>query len=641
MDASYSTLLIPALPAIAFLLMVAMPRQVRNMSIALPVIAVIGSLIITVSRLVRIFPGAEIGHSFWSMSWPFATVGGVPIELSMSLDSLAALTMTMVTIVALCVLVFSVAYMAEDERKGWYFAVVSLFTSAMLFLVLASDLLLMFIAWEVMGVCSYLLIGFWYQDQAPRQASQKAFLYTRAADLGFFVALSAIFGLTGTFSLDVILGSAAGWAPSALLIVSIGLIVAAMGKSAQFPLMVWLPDAMAGPTPASALIHAATMVAAGVFMLARMLPVIALSHTALVFMSWVGAITALIAGLMAVAQTDLKKVLAYSTVSQLGFMFIALGANAAGAALFHLTTHAFFKSLLFLAAGIIIHATHTQDMRKMGGLARQMPVTTAVFSIGAFALAGLLPLSGFFSKDEVFHAAALHGPTGVYPIALLVGATTSFYVTKTWLTVFFGKPKSNAHEGSILELLPVSLLAIITATLGFFSPSFAEYLGHHGVWPSIEMAVTSTAITLLGITLGFMVWRGHFARSRFASRFASVKAVFEQNLYFDYAYDLVVIRPYIWLASALWKFDAAVVDGLVNGVAAGYRRVTELGWSFDRTVIDGAVNASAGLSRRVGRVFRQIQTGEINRYQSMVAGATVVLLLVVVIQMLLDVPKGA
>lgn len=641
MGASYSTLLIPALPLIAFLVMLPMSRRVRNMSIALPVIAVLASLIISASRFIRILPGAEMGHSFWSMSWPFATIGGMPIELSMSLDSLAAIIMTMVTIVALCVLVFSVAYMAEDERRGWYFAVVSLFTSAMLFLVLAADLLLMFIAWEVMGVCSYLLIGFWFKDQAPRQASQKAFLYTRAADLGFFVALATIFGVTGSFGIESALAAAESWAPMTVAIVSFGLIVAAMGKSAQFPLMVWLPDAMAGPTPASALIHAATMVAAGVFMLARMLPIIELSHDALVFMSWVGAFTALVAGFMAVAQTDLKKVLAYSTVSQLGFMFIGLGAGAVGAALFHLTTHAFFKSLLFLAAGIIIHATHTQDMRKMGGLARQMPVTTTVFSIGAFALAGLLPLSGFFSKDEIFHAAQSHGPVGVYPIALLVGATTAFYVTKTWLTVFFGKSKSHAHEGSLLELLPVSLLAVITATLGFFSPSFAEYLGHHGAWPSPEMAVTSTLITLLGITLGFFAWRGHFARSRMAAAFAPVKTAFDNNLFFDYGYDLVVIRPYIWVTEALWKFDARFVDGAVNAVAAGYRKLADFGWAFDRTVVDGLVNGAGEVSRRVGRGFRKLQSGEINRYQSMVAGATVILMLWVVIQMLLDVPKGA
>lgn len=635
------TILIPVLPLAAFVVLLPMSQRVRNMSIGLSILAMAGSLALAISRLVEIFPGGEIGESVWGASYQMATLGANPLALSLSLDSLAAVTMVMVTFVALCVQIFSIAYMADDRRRGWYFSVVSLFTSAMLFLVLSADLLTMFIAWEVMGLCSYLLIGFWYRDEAARRASQKAFLYTRAADLGFFVALAAIYGSVGSFELEAIFGAAAHWAPALLLTVSLGLIWAAMGKSAQFPLLVWLPDAMAGPTPASALIHAATMVAAGVFMLARMMPVLELSPVALGAMGWVGAITALIAGVLAAFQTDLKKVLAYSTVSQLGFMFIALGAGSAVAALFHLTTHAFFKALLFLAAGVIIHATHTQDMRKMGGLSRQMPVTMTAFTVGAFALAGLVPLSGFFSKDEIFSVALRHSSPAIFAIALVVGATTAFYVTKTWLTVFFGKSHTHAHEGSILELIPVVALAVVTGALGFFSPTFSSFLGHEGAWPSLPMAITSTGVTLTGLSLGFLAWRGTFSRIKLGPVGQFLHMGLSENLRFDYAYDLLVIKPYMWFTEALWRFDSAVIDRAVNLVAAGYRQMTARFWEFDALVIDGIVNGLATLSRRVGRRFRAVQSGELSRYRYLVAFATVLLLIVAVIQIVLDMPKGA
>ena len=641
MDPLLITVLIPALPLAAFAVMLPMSQRVRNGAIGISILAMVGALALSIATLVDVFPGAPVGEAIGGAHYQVATLGGVALTLSLSLDSLAAVAMVMVTFVALCVQIFSLAYMADDRRRGWYFSVVSLFTSAMLFLVLSADLLTMFIAWEVMGLCSYLLIGFWYRDEAARRASQKAFLYTRAGDLGFIVALAAIYGATGSFELGVIFGAAATWAPALLLTVSLGLIWAAIGKSAQFPLFVWLPDAMAGPTPASALIHAATMVAAGVFMLARMMPVLELSHAALATMAWVGALTALIAGVLAANQTDLKKVLAYSTVSQLGFMFIALGAGSAIAALFHLTTHAFFKALLFLAAGAIIHATHTQDMRKMGGLARQMPVTMTTFTIGAFALAGLVPLSGFFSKDEIFHAALTHTSPIIFAIALVVGATTAFYVTKTWLTVFFGKSHTHAHEGSILEVAPLVALAIVTAGLGFFSPSFSALLGHEGSWPSIEMAITSTSVTLIGIGLGFLAWRGAFSRIRLGVVGKFIHQGLAENLRFDYAYDLFMIKPFMWFTDALWRFDANVIDRAVNLVATGYRWFTSRTWEFDALIIDGVVNGVGTLSRRLGRRFRSVQSGELGRYRYLVAAATVLLLVAALVQIVLDMPKGA
>jgi len=623
---------IPSLPIIAFILTVCMSRSLRNKARFVPVIAMSISAVLAVIAVARVFPGSAMGRVLWSTSWVLAPLAGKPLTLTLSLDSLGVLMLAMVSIVGACVQVFSLFYMKDDDRRGWYFSVLSLFTAAMLFLVISGDLLFTFAMWEIMGLCSYLLIGFWYQDEAPRKASQKAFLLTRAADIGFIIALAAVYMTCGTFNIDTILGSAGAWAPATLLVVSLGLIWAAMGKSAQWPLMVWLPDAMAGPTPASALIHAATMVAAGVFVLARMLPVIALSAFALGVLTWVGIITALVGGLLACFQTDIKKMLAYSTISQLGLMFVGLGANAQVATLFHLTTHAFFKSLLFLAAGIIIHATHTQDMRKMGGLARKMPATMVVFSIGAFSLAGLVPLSGFFSKDEIFDAVLRSGNWTVFALALLMGMLTAIYVSKSWLTVFFGKPRTKGvHEGTALELVPVGVLAGITLVLGFLSPTFARFLGGVGEWPEVSLATTSTVVTLTGGLIGFLMYSGVIDTIALANRFKRISTALEQKLYFDYAYDLLIIGPYMRLADALWYFDAHVIDGIVNGVAAGFTALSAMSWKFDSSVIDGAVNASAAGSRKLGDGLRKIQSGRVLNYQRLVVGAVVLLLFVVVI----------
>lgn len=655
-------LLIPFLPFIAFLVMLPMPRTLRNHLVLLPVVAMAGSIALAAFAAGEMFPGGHIGETIWDVAWTLGTVGGAPLVLSLGLDSLAAAMMVMVTVISFAVMVFSLSYMAHDDRRGWFFSVVSLFASAMLFLLLATDLLVLFVMWEIMGVCSYLLIGFWYREPGPRAASQKAFLYTRTGDLGFFIAMGAIFATIGTFNLHEIISSAPDWTPAVLLAVSLGLIWAAIGKSAQFPLAVWLPDAMAGPTPASALIHAATMVAAGVFMLARMLPVLELSPIALGVMGWVGALTALVSGLLAASQTDLKKILAYSTISQLGFMFLALGAAAEVAALWHLTTHAFFKSLLFLGAGIIIHATHTQDIRKMGGLARQMPMTTLVFSIGSFALAGLIPLSGFFSKDEVFYYVLKYSGMPLFIIAALVGLTTAFYVTKTWLTVFFGKPHVAAHEGSFLELFPVSLLAFVTTTLGFLTPTFGDYLGHEGVWPTVQMALISTGITLSGIGLGYLAWQGRFAHLAIGQKLGWLQYALDSGMYLDKVLDYLfrdrfskaahgVVKSedasmatvkggFDQMTSVFWRFDDSVIDGLVNWTVQAYRKGSASGWGFDTNIVDGLVNKMGELSARLGSRFRTLQTGSLTNYQRMIAGAVVLLLIYVMLELFAVLPKG-
>lgn len=624
-------LAIPALPTLAFLLTAFVSRKIRNKLLLLPVVALIASSCLAVYALIQSIPAGHAGESIWQATWTLGVLGGAPLKIGVAVDSLSAVMLAMVSIVGTCVQIFSLYYMKDEDRRGWYFSVLSLFTAAMLLLVMAGDLLLIFVMWEIMGLCSYLLIGFWYQDKSARQASQKAFLFTRAADIGFFIALAAIFATVGTFDLAVIMKDAPNWTPAVLITVSLGLIWAAMGKSAQWPLMVWLPDAMAGPTPASALIHAATMVAAGVFMLARMLPVLSLSPLALNVMLWIGIITALIGSALACFQTDLKKVLAYSTVSQLGLMFVALGAGSSVAALFHLTTHAFFKSLLFLAAGIIIHATHTQDMRKMGGLVRKMPFTTIVFSIGAFSLAGLVPLSGFFSKDEIFAALLHSGNTSVFVLALVMAFLTALYVSKTWFTVFFGKPRTKGvHEGGLLELIPVGILAAITLVLGFLSPSFANYLGHEGVWPAIGLASGSTGIAIAGVLVGYLLYTGVIRTESLEKRFGLLALAFKENLLFDYAYDLLVIQPYFAVSKAMWTFDRVVIDGIVNGVAKVYGSTTKFSWAFDRNIVDGAVNGAARCSEFLGSQLRKIQSGRVLSYQRLTVIAVVILLFVVV-----------
>jgi len=648
-------MLIPLLPILAFVSLVFLPRDVRNKLMYVAPVAMIISAVLAVITVVQQFPGGKMLKPFYEVIYPLATLGTKPLNIAISVDSLGALMLAMVTIIGACVQVYSLSYMKKDERRGWYFTVMSLFTAAMLFLVMSGDLLLIFAMWEIMGVCSYLLIGFWYKELAPRRASQKAFLVTRAADGGFFIALGAIYMAAGTFNISEILYSAPSWAPWVAAVAALGLLWAAMGKSAQVPLHVWLPDAMAGPTPGSALIHAATMVAAGVFMVARMLPLFELTPWIMTLMLWIGIATAVMGAALACFQEDLKKVMAFSTISQLGAMFIALGAGSAVVALFHLTTHAFFKSLLFLAAGIIIHSTHTQEIKKMGGLARLMPWTTVVFSIGAFALAGVAPLSGFFSKDEIFAAVFYKGDYLAFAFALLMGTLTSIYVAKTWFRVFIAKPhNTDVHEGDKLELIPVSVLAAITVVGGFGAFAFAEYLGKDGHWPSLLMATISTCVVAVGGTIGFLAYRGVF--DRFKEPLRLVGVAFSNRLYWDALYQYLIINPFFWISELLWIFDAKVVDGIVNGVSALYGRVTKVGVAFDNkvldgivngasalyiqlskvtkvidnSVIDGAVNGLAKISVNFGRGLRKIQNGSIQTYQRLALGCVIVLLFVVV-----------
>ncbi|MDT8434719.1 MAG: NADH-quinone oxidoreductase subunit L [Anaerosomatales bacterium] len=628
--------LIPLLPALAFAVMAPLSRGVRNRVRWLGVAGVGGALLLSLVAFASVWPGGHEGEAAYHASWPIAQIGGVDLSLGILLDPLAAIMLLVVTIVGVCVQVYSLGYMHRDERVGWYFAVLTLFTAAMLALVLSDNFLMFYMAWEVMGLCSYLLIGFWHEQEAPRKASQKAFLTTRVGDVGFAIGLAIMYATVGSFDFDVVLGSAGAWAPGVATAVALLLLFGAMGKSAQVPLHVWLPDAMAGPTPASALIHAATMVAAGVFLVARALPIFEASGVALTVTMAVGAITALLGGLLAAVQHDVKKVLAYSTISQLGYMFLAIGAGGAIAGMFHLVTHAFFKSLLFLGAGVIIHAAHTQDMREMGGLARHLPVTSVTFGIGALALAGIFPFSGFWSKDEILYAVWHDGHYVTFAVALLAAFVTAFYVARLWFRVFIGPVQTeNLAEGHAEMLAPMGVLAAITAVIGFSAPFFSEFLGHAGHWPDPAMAISSSAVSLSGLALGW--WA--YGRTRLVLNTRSLKersghayTVLTQKYYFDVTYEHFIIRPYMRAAESLSRFDGSAVDGAVNGAAGAWKRLTEVAWSFDGRVIDGFVNGVARAARASGGALRRIQAGRVQTYQRSVLGALVLLMLWIVVK---------
>lgn len=628
--------LIPLLPALAFVALLPLSREVRNRALWISVAAIFTSLALSVTAALRVWPG---GHEaaeepIYHATYAIAQIAGEPFTVGLQLDPIAAVMILVVTIVGAGVQLYSLGYMHRDGRVGWYYAVLSLFTSAMLLLVLADNFLLLYLAWEVMGLCSYLLIGFWHEQEAPRRASIKAFLTTRIGDVGFMLGLFAMYSAVGSFAFTDVLHHE--WAPAAASAVAFGLLFGAMGKSAQVPLHVWLPDAMAGPTPASALIHAATMVAAGVYLVARALPVFEASGSALTATLIVGSLTALMGGLMATVQHDIKKVLAYSTISQLGYMFVALGAGGATAALYHLVTHAFFKSLLFLGAGVIIHAYHTQDMREMGGLRSYLPWTTVAFTIGSLALAGIFPFSGFWSKDEILTVLLHEHQYVAFAIALAAAFVTAFYVARLWFRVFAGpKQAEELHEAHWEMIVPMVVLAGITAVIGFAGPALGDFLGHEIPYPQLSTAAISSVVALAGLAVSW--W--FYGRRTVVVNTRTVKDrsgyfydVLAQKFYFDLTYEHLFLRPFDRFAARLGVFDGRVIDGAVNLAGRTWARLGELSWVFDIRVVDGGVNGLARLSRSVARQARRLQSGRIQSYQRLAMGALVLLLLVIVVK---------
>ena len=555
-------------------------------------------LAIAISFVLSLWAFAEVadkdGHAIGYEAHHWLTVGSLEINLGITLDGLTAVMLVVVTGVSLLVQIYSQEYMRGDEGYNRYFAYMSLFTMSMLGLVLASSVLQIFVFWELVGLCSYLLIGFWFQKDSARRAATKAFLVTRIGDLGFMAALLIIFTQAGTLEISGIHEAAiAGTISSTwLTLFALGLFAGASGKSAQFPLHVWLPDAMEGPTPVSALIHAATMVAAGVYLVARFFPVFAESETALVWVAATGSVTAIIAALLGIVATDIKRVMAYSTISQLGYMMMGLGVGGLVAGMFHLFTHAFFKSLLFLGAGSVNHATGTFDMRKMGGLRKYMPTTYVTMLVGSLALIGIFPLAGFWSKDEIL-AAAWEDKWWVFVCAIVGVYLTAVYVTRMFILTFHGEYRGGAepehgheshgdpHESPPLMTGPMFVLAVMAVVAGAFQ--LDHWLGNNisGWLPEKShellneagfeywIAVLSLGVGVAGMFTSYLIYQVRILDpQRIRGFLEPLPEILENRYYLDYLYEQVFLKLIIF-GSAGWvlaSWDKYVIDGVVNGV---------------------------------------------------------------------------
>jgi NADH-quinone oxidoreductase subunit L len=519
--------------------------------------------------------------------------------------------------------------MHGDTRYTLYFAALSLFTASMLNLVIADNLFQLLVGWELVGICSYLLIGHWWEEKENSNAAIKAFITTKTGDIPFLFGIFVLTIAAGTANIPAITHRATmGAIPTGTLtIAALLLFGGAIGKSAQFPLHVWLPDAMAGPTPVSALIHAATMVAAGVYLVARMFGVFASSGHALAFVGTIGSITMLIAALLALVQDDIKRVLAYSTISQLAYMMAALGLGREGynPGVFHLFTHAFFKALLFLGAGSVIHAVHSNNMSEMGGLRRFMPVTFWVFVIATLALMGIPPFAGFFSKDEII-ATAWH--THHYPIYVVTLATaffTALYMTRAVLLTFFGNYRGEAHphESPPAMTYPMIALAALSVGAGWVGiPSSSGFkawarlpfgIVQHEPF-SIGLALVSVLTAGVGILLGWTLYREYKARDP-VTRLGPAYTLLVNKYYLDDLYLKGIVRPIQYnLSSAVDWFDRNVLDGAVNGAAWLARKLGGGVNVFDQRVVDGAVNDVGRVTKWSGRQLRLVQTGKVQWY---------------------------
>jgi len=589
--------LIPLIPgASSLVLLLAGRRLGRSRVAALASGAVLASLLLSIAGLLALLGRGAEAAAPSKMLLPWIASGSFEASLAFRFDELAAVMSLVVTGVGFLIHVYSAGYMAGDEGYARYFAFLNLFTFFMLILVLASDIVLMFVGWEGVGLCSYLLIGFWFDRPAASKAGLKAFLVNRVGDAAFIVAILILLSTVGSAGLAAINAApAAGLlSPGLVTLVAILFFVGATGKSAQIPLYVWLPDAMEGPTPVSALIHAATMVTAGVYMVCRLSGLYAASVAASSVVAWVGALTAVFAATMALVQNDIKRVLAYSTISQIGYMFLGCGVGAYAAGLFHLVTHAFFKSLLFLAAGSVIHALGgEQDMRRMGGLRKRLPVTFPVFLIGALAISGIPFLSGFFSKDAILTAAYAGGRYVLYGLGLAGAALTAFYMFRLIYLAFYGVARGTPeaerpiHESPRVMTAPLVVLAVFSALAGFVGlPAYfgrradlfgrflegatAEAARHPA--PSIEVVLAAAAVlsALLGLGLAFVFYRrSPDIPGRLTLRFPAVYRLLVGKYFVDEAYEAVVVRPLVRGSERIHeRFDLAVIDGALDGSAA-------------------------------------------------------------------------
>ncbi len=608
---------IPALSAGAFFIVLPFRRYLPLQGAFVSIIAILLGFALFWFVLAGLLGN---GAASYGMSW--LSIGETTISWGVAVDEISVTMLGLVTFVALLVQVYSLGYMKHDGHYdpglGRYYAFHSLFVAAMLVLVLADNLIFLYIAWELVGLGSYLLIGFWYERRSAAEAAKKAFITTRIGDVGLLIGIILLFRATGTFDISTIIHIAEndGISSATLIASTLLIFVGAMGKSAQFPLHVWLPDAMEGPTPVSALIHAATMVAAGVYLVARLMPLFELEHTVLLVVASVGLFTFIFAGTIALVVTDIKRVLAYSTISHLGLMMLSLGAGGVGAALFHLVAHGVSKAMLFLGAGSVMHAMEEEtDIRKMGGLLRRMPITGWTFLIGAASLAGVIPLAGFFTKDEILLHVLEHLPP-VYIILALAGvALSALYMARVAFAAFLGQPKSDhseVHESSATMTFPLLLLAPFAVGVGLLA--FGLWEGYHGFAGFIEgygefriviwLTLASVILAGAGIVVGWLAYvRGSLSAQAVAARFALVHRILVNKYYVDEAYQWVIDRLALTLARFVAVFDRAVVN-------------------------DVGVDGPADMVKSSGLRLKFVQTGRIYNYGMAMAAGVVVLALI-------------
>ncbi|NIK79393.1 NADH-quinone oxidoreductase subunit L [Paenibacillus castaneae] len=577
---SQTAWLIPLFPLAAFLVLMALGRGYRRAGVFIGSVgslaAFILSLIIVIDRL-----GANSVDYNYAFDW--IVIGDYTLRIGFEVTNLTALMLTVVTLVSFLVNVYSAGYMKKDERITVYYGYVALFTFSMLGLVLSDNLLSLYIFWELVGVCSFLLIGFWFTLPKARAAAKKAFIVTRIGDAGLLLGILLLFWYMPDHALDftriqsVFAGHSGSIANGVTTLIALLIFAGAVGKSGQFPLHVWLPDAMEGPTPISALIHAATMVAAGVFLVARTYDIFLASAAAMETIAYIGGFTAIFAATIALAQNDIKRILAYSTVSQLGYMMMALGLGSLTGGIFHLFTHAFFKALLFLGAGSIIHAVHTQNIKEMGGLGSKMRLTAWTFGIGALALSGIPPLSGFWSKDLILTIALEQNPL-LFAASLAAAFCTALYMSRLFFLVFTGKPTaaaSKAKESPISMTVPLIVLAILAIVSGFVE---TPWNGWFGSWLSGEeeaahgssfAIIASILVGFLGIYTGW-IWYGKESsrRSAVADKSPGLVKLLERGYFVDDLYAAVFVKPLKAMGDVLTFFDVHVIGGIVRIVGA-------------------------------------------------------------------------
>ncbi|MCX7569537.1 NADH-quinone oxidoreductase subunit L [Tumebacillus sp. DT12] len=586
--------LVPLFPLVAYLLLFVLGRRAQEGVVtAIAVLASLAAFVVSLMILSEVQangPGAP-----YMFHW--LTVGSYTLSMGYEVTALNAMMLAVVTFVSTLVFLFSKSYMKGDERFVVFYQYLSLFVFSMLGLVISPNLLQVYIFWELVGLCSFLLVGFWYYKPEAAAAAKKAFIVTRIGDVGLFIGIMLLFVATGTFDYAGVFQAvesknfAIDWiSPEAFItLVAILIFIGAIGKSAQFPLHTWLPDAMEGPTPVSALIHAATMVAAGVYLVARAFPIFAASETALTVIAVIGGITAIFAALIGLTQNDIKRVVAYSTVSQLGYMVMALGVSAYVASVFHLMTHAFFKALLFLAAGSVIHALHhNQDIRSMGGLWKKMPVTGWTFLIGALALSGIPPFAGFWSKDEILLGAYASGNTLLFVIGLIAAFCTAFYIFRVFFMTFTGEFRGDkdtwdhAHESGPVMTIPLVLLAIMALVSGLFNSPVTDYALadflqagglHYGAHPEHVswMPYVATLVALAGIGLAYLMYK---TKSINPERLANgaLRPLYNlsyNKFYVDEIYHYAIVLPVVWIGRILNFIDKWIVDGIVRLVGQG------------------------------------------------------------------------